>query len=209
MCSTHFNLNLEDCPTLPRIVPSHNSPSFCKPISKAVSTSSVRPGKPICDRNVSPSKPVSVSSRLTDNPISNRNVLPRETVSTSSVSPGKPTCGSNVSLSEHVSTIIFHASKPIISSNINLIKPNGPSSICSSKPIFGSSVRPSKPIRAINVCAIKPVSEHVSVSDVRPSKHINSSHARLNNIISATTFINVCSGKHFCINYVSPSRSIW
>ena len=89
-------------------------------------------------------------------------------------------------MSEHVSTIIFHASKPIISSNIPLSKPIGPSSICSSKPIFGSSVRPSNPIRAINVRAIKPGSEHVSVSDVHPSKHINSSHARLNNIISAS-----------------------
>ena len=74
MCSTDFNLNLKDFLTLPRIVPSRNSVSFSKSIFKAASTTSVRPGKPICDRNISPSKPVSVSSRLKGKPINNRNV---------------------------------------------------------------------------------------------------------------------------------------
>ena len=52
VCSTDFNLNLEDFPTLPSIVPVRNSVSFSKSIIKVVSTSSVRPGKLICDSNV-------------------------------------------------------------------------------------------------------------------------------------------------------------
>ena len=62
----------------------------------------------------------------------------------------------------------------------------------------------------------KPVREHISVSDVRPSESINSSHARSSNIVRASnirlrkTFINgnVCSGKRFYTNYVRPSRPI-
>ena len=89
-------------------------------------------------------------------------------MSASSVSPGKPIYGSNVNLSEHVSTIIFHPSKSIIGSACSS-KPVSDGSVCSGKPIFGSSVRANKPIRTINVRASKPVSEHVRVSDVRPS----------------------------------------
>ena len=62
VCSTDFNLNLEDFSTLPGIVPVRNSISFSKSIFKVVSTSSVSPGKRICDSNVPPSKPVSASS---------------------------------------------------------------------------------------------------------------------------------------------------
>ena len=134
----------------------------------------------------------------------------------SSVSPGKPIWGSNVSLSEHVSTIIFHPSKPIIGSNVRSSKPVSDSSVCSSKPIFGSSVRASKPIRTINVRASKPVSEHVRVSDVRPSEPISSSHTRSSNIVSASNIrpsktvsaSNVCLGNPVCTNYVRPSRAI-
>ena len=118
VCSTDFHLNLEDLPTLPRIVPVRNLVSFNKSMFKVVSTSSVRPSKSICDSNVPPSKPVSASSFRASKPISNRNVRPSKNVSASSVSPGKPICSSNVSLSEHVSTIIFHPSKPIIGSNV-------------------------------------------------------------------------------------------
>ena len=74
VCSTDFNLNLEDFPTLPSIVPVRNSASFSKSIIKVVSTSSVRPGKLICDSNVPPSKPVSASFVHTGKPISNKNV---------------------------------------------------------------------------------------------------------------------------------------
>ena len=135
VCSTDFNLNLEDFLTLPRTVPVRNPISFNKSIFKVNSTSSLRPSKPICD-NFPPCKSVSASSFRTGKPISNRNVRPSKTVSASSVSPVKFICGSKVSLSKHVSIIIFHPSKPIIGSNV-----------CSSKPIFGSSVRASKPER--------------------------------------------------------------
>ena len=77
-------------------------------------------------------------------------------------------------MSEHVVTIIFHPSKPIIGSNVRSSKPVRDSSVCSSKPIFGYSVCASKPIFTINVCASKPVSEHVRVTDVRPSEPISS-----------------------------------
>ena len=85
VCSTDFNLNLEDFPTLPRTVPVRNPVSFNKSMFKVVSTSSVRPSKPICDSNVPPSKPVSASSFRASKPISNRNVRPSKTVSTSSL----------------------------------------------------------------------------------------------------------------------------
>ena len=216
VCSTDFNLNLEDFPTLPRTVPVFNPVSFNKSIFKVVSTSSARPSKPICDSNVPPSKPVSASSFRTGKPISNRNVRPSKTVSASSVSPDKPICGSNVSLSEHVSFIIFHTSKPIIGINVHLSKPVSDSSVCSSKPIFGSSVRASKPICTINVRASKPVSEHVRVSDVCLSKPINSSHTRSSNIVSASntrpsktvSASNICLGNPVCTNYVRPIRAI-
>ena len=216
VCSMDFNLNLEDFPKLPSIVPVHNSVSFSKSIIKVASISSVCPGKFICDSNVHPSKSVSASFVCTGKPISNKNVRPIRTVSTSSVSPGKPICGSNVSLSKHVNDFNFHPSKPIIGRNTGSSKPVGASSICSSKPIFCSSAHASKFIRAINVCASKPISEHVSVSDVLPSEPISSSHARSSNIVSASNVrpsktvsaSNVCSGKPVCTNYVRPSRSI-
>ena len=114
-----FNLNLEDFSTLLCTVPVCNPVFFNKSIFKVVSTSSIRPSKPICDSNVPPSKPVSASSFRASKPISNRNVRPSKTVSASSVSPGKPICGSNVSLSEHVSTINFHPRKPITGGNVH------------------------------------------------------------------------------------------
>ena len=61
MCSTDFNLNLEDFPTLPPIAPVRNSASFSKSIIKVVSTSSVCTGKLICGGNVPPSKLVNAS----------------------------------------------------------------------------------------------------------------------------------------------------
>ena len=97
VCSTDFNLNLEDFPTLPRTVPVRNPVSFNKSIFKVVSNSFARSSKPICENNVPPCKPVSASSFHTGKPISNRNVRPSKTVSASSVSPGKPICGSNIS----------------------------------------------------------------------------------------------------------------
>ena len=79
VCSTDFNLNLEDFPTLPRTVPVRNPVSFNKSMFKVVSNSSV-----------GLSKPVSASSFRASKPVSNRNVRPSKTVSVSSVSPGKP-----------------------------------------------------------------------------------------------------------------------
>ena len=79
-------MNLKDFPTLPRT----NPVSFNKSMFKVVSTSSVRPSKPICDSNVPPSKHVSASSVQTSKPISNGNVHPSTTVSASSVSPVNP-----------------------------------------------------------------------------------------------------------------------
>ena len=146
VCSTDFNLNLDDFPVLSSIVPFHNSISFRKSIIKIVSTSSVRPGKLICNSNVPSSKLVNASFVHTGKPISNKNVHPIKTVSTSSVYTDKPICDSNVSLSKHVSTFNFHPSKPIIGSNICSSEPVGASSVCSSKPIFGSSVCASKRI---------------------------------------------------------------
>ena len=63
----------------------------------------------------------------------------------------------------------------------------------------------------INVRASKPVNEHFSVSDVRPSELINSSHACSSNIVSASNIrpsktvsaSNVCSGKPICTNCTS------
>ena len=90
VCSADFNLNLQDFPTLARIAFVHNSVSFSKSIFKVVSTSSVRPGKPICDSIVPPSKHVSASSVQTGKPISNGNVHPNTTVGASSVTPVNP-----------------------------------------------------------------------------------------------------------------------
>ena len=90
VCSRNFSLNLEDLPTLPCIVPICNSFSFSKSIIKVVSTSSVRPGKLICDSNVPPSRPVNASFVRANKPISNQNVHLSKTVSASSVSPGNP-----------------------------------------------------------------------------------------------------------------------
>ena len=137
-------------------------------------------------------------------------------MSASSVSPGKPICCSNDSLSEYVSTITLHPSKPIIGSNVSSSKPVSDSSVCSSKPIFGSSVRGSKPIHTINIRASKPVSEHVRVSDIRPSEPTSSIHTRSSNIVSARNIRpsktvsarNVCLGNPVCTNYVRPSRAI-
>ena len=216
VCSMDFNLNLEDFPKLPSIVPVHNSVSFSKSIIKVASISSVCPGKFICDSNVHPSKSVSASFVCTGKPISNKNVHPIRTVSASSVSPGKPICDSNVSLSKHVSAFNFHPSKPIIRSNIRSSVPIGARSVCSSKPIFSSSVYESKPICAINVRTSKPISEHVSVINFCPGEPISSSHACSSNVVSASNVrpsktvsaSNVCSVKPVCINYVCPSRSI-
>ena len=216
VCSTDFNLNLEDFPTLPRTVPVRNPVSFNKSMFKVVSTSSVRPIKLICNSNIPPSKPVSASSFGASKPISNRNIRPSKTVSASSVSPGKPICGSNVSLSEHVSTIIFHTSTPIIGSNVRSSKPVSDSSVCSSKPIFRSGVCASKPIRTINVRASIPVSEHVRVTDVRPSEPTSSIHTRSSNVASASNIrpsktvsaSNFCLGNPVCTNYVRSSRAI-
>ena len=130
VCSTDFKLNLEDFPTLPSIVPVRNSVSFSKSIIKVVGTSSVRPGKLICDSNVPPNKPASASFVRTGKPISNKNVRPIQIVSASSVSPGKTICGSNVSFKKQVSSLNFHPIKPVIGSNIHSSKPVGASSIC-------------------------------------------------------------------------------
>ena len=99
VCSTDFNLNLEDFPTFPCALPVRNPVFFNKSIFKVVSTSSVRPSKPICDSNVPPGQPVSASSFRTGKPIGNRNVYPSKTVSGSSFSSGKPICSCDVSLS--------------------------------------------------------------------------------------------------------------
>ena len=90
MSSKNFSLNLEDFPTLPCIVPVRNSFSFSKSIVKVVSTSSVRPGKLICDGDIPPSNPVNAIFVRASKPISNQNVHPSKTVSASSVSPGNP-----------------------------------------------------------------------------------------------------------------------
>ena len=69
VCSTDFNSILEDFTTFPSIVPVRNSVSFSKSIIKVVSTSSVRPGKLICGRNVPPSKHVSLALFIQVNPL--------------------------------------------------------------------------------------------------------------------------------------------
>ena len=142
LCSTCFNLNLEDFPTFSCIVLVRNFVSSSKSIFKVVTTSSVCQNKPICHSNVLASKPVTASSFCTDKPISHRNVHPSKFVGASSVSPGKLICGSNVSLTELGSTIVFHPSKPIMGSNIRSTKPVDATSIFPSKLIFGSSIRP-------------------------------------------------------------------
>ena len=53
LCSTDFSLNL-DFPSFPHIAPVRNSISFSKSIIKVVSTSSIHPGKLVCDSNVLP-----------------------------------------------------------------------------------------------------------------------------------------------------------
>ena len=124
---------------MPRIVPVCNSVSFSKFIIKVSSTSSVRPGKPICDSNVPPSKPVSASFVRKSKPIGNRNVCPSKTVGAISVSPifgssarvGKPTLAS-----EHVSVSDVHPSGPIKSSHAhssNIVTRS--SNICPSKTV--------------------------------------------------------------------------
>ena len=110
-CSTDFNLNLEDFSTLPRTVPVRNPVSFSKPIIKVVSASSICPGKPTCDSDVSPSKPVSAILVQTSKPISNSNVCPNKPVSASSVKPifdstsraSKPTPAINVRVAKPIS----------------------------------------------------------------------------------------------------------
>ena len=75
-------INLNETEKLGGItVPVRNPVSFNKSIFKVVSTSSVRPSKPICD---------SASFFGTGQPIRNKNVRPSKTVSASSVSPGTP-----------------------------------------------------------------------------------------------------------------------
>ena len=61
--------------------------AFHKSIITVVNTSSVCPGKPICNSNVPPCKPISASFVSTSKLISNRNDLPSKTVSASSFSP--------------------------------------------------------------------------------------------------------------------------
>ena len=81
-------MNVEDFPTLSRIVPARNSVYFSKSIFKVVSTSSVRASKlfVIGKFHVPPRKPVSASSVRTGKPIGNRNVRSSKTVSPTSVS---------------------------------------------------------------------------------------------------------------------------
>ena len=76
VCTTDFSSNLEDFTTFLRIVSVRKSVCFSKSIFKVVSTSSIRPGKPICDIDVPPSKTVSACSVCTDKSISNRNDRP-------------------------------------------------------------------------------------------------------------------------------------
>ena len=111
MCSTNFDLNLEDFPQLPRIAPVHNSISYSKSIVKVVSTSSICISKPICNSNVPPSKPVSASFVCTIKPISNRNVRPSKTISPSSVSP---IFGSSAPASKPTCAIYVRVSKPLL-----------------------------------------------------------------------------------------------
>ena len=83
-------------------------------------------------------------------------------------------------------------------------------------PLFGSSVRAIKPILAINVRTSKPISNHVSVSNVRPREPISSSHARSSKIVSASNVCpsktgsasNVCSGKPVCTMSVQVDLSV-
>ena len=58
-------------------------------------------------------------------------------------------------------------------------------------PLFGSSVRASKSILAINVRTSKPISNHVSVSNVRPREPSSSSHARSSKLLVLATFVQV------------------
>ena len=71
-------------------------------------------------------------------------------------------------------------------------------------------------VTRLSVRASKLVSEHVRVSDVRPSEPISGIHTRSSNIVSASNIrssktvsaSNVCLGNPVCTNYVRPSRAI-
>ena len=89
-----FQFEFRRFPSMPPVVRVHNSLllylfiiAFHKSIITVVNTSSVCPGKPICNSNVPPCKPISASFVSTSKPISNRNDLPSKTVSASSFSP--------------------------------------------------------------------------------------------------------------------------
>ena len=140
-----------------RIVPACNSISFSKSIIKWIITSSLRPGKPICDSNVPPSNTISARFVCTSKPISNRNIHPSKTVAASSISP--------------IFGSILQASKLICAVNVCEGKPSSQhvvSDVCRSEPINSSHVwssnfvsardiRPSKTISASNVCPSKTV----------------------------------------------------
>ena len=121
-------------------------------------------------------------------------------VSGSSVRPDKSICDSTVSPSKPLSASFVR--------NRN-IRPSKTVSASSVSPIFGSSARASKPIRAINVRVTKLHSEHVNVSDVRPSETISSSYARSSNVVSASNLgpgktvsaSNIFPGKPVCTSY--------
>ena len=86
VCSTDINLNVEDFPTLSRIVPARNSIYFSKSILKLLVLVPFAQVNSIENLHVPPRKPVSASSARTGKPISNRNVRLSKTVSPTSVS---------------------------------------------------------------------------------------------------------------------------
>ena len=152
MCSKDLNLNLEDFPQLPRIVPVCNSVSFSKFIIKVSSTSSIRPGKPICDSNVPPSKPVSASFVRKSKPIGNRNVCPSKTVGAISVNPifgSSARVGKPILASEHVSVSVCPGKSVCTPQSRSICG----SKVCQSKPTIDSNIH-HKLIRPNRICFI-------------------------------------------------------
>ena len=131
-CTSQISIQL-NFPTLLCIVSVPNSvchfdkPVFRKYIFKAVSTSSVRPGKPTRDSHVRLSKPISVSYVSQSKPISDINVRPSKPVSASSVRQGKPISDSN-----------FCPGTPVSASFVRQDKLICDSDVCSSEPVTTS-----------------------------------------------------------------------
>ena len=203
-CDTGFNLKQKDFPMLPCNVSFRNS--VCNPdnptlkyihksIYKSASTSSIIPGKLICDSNVRSSKLVSGIS----------------------VRPNKPIHGSNFCLSKPITSSVVRRSKLVSGTNVCSVKPVSVSSICPSKQTCGTNVCPSKTFSAINFMQVNQyMVVIVRVSDVCLSKTISVRNACSSNSVSAiivhlrksVSASNICSGNPLCRSNFHSSKPI-